>query len=82
MPAALRVTTRLRRSDATAMLTHSSADSVRVRNSVTGPCVETNDPRGAGKKNSAITLISTMAAVSKFANRVSITSPTGRGART
>jgi len=74
-PRAVNVTSNARRRDSVAMRAHSNAVSQRCANCVTGPCVDTNDPRGAGKKNSATTLISTMAAVSKFANRMSMEQP-------
>ena len=64
-----------RRKIATAALIQKTAVSHRMRNVVIGPCVETKEPLGAGKKNSAITLSSTITAVCRLANRISIAGP-------
>ena len=69
------VTVNTSRSDASAMLIQNTAVSQRMRSVVMGPCVETNDPRGAGKKKRTITLSSTIIAVWKLASRISIAGP-------
>ena len=81
MPIAVSVTRNLWRSEATAIPNRISAASARMQNSAIGPCVDMNDPRGAGKKNSATTLIRTMTAVSIFADRMSMEGPIGIGHR-